>query len=101
MSDTPTPSAARGQNETSPTPRGMTTREVARLLRVGEDRVRSWIRSGKLGAVNTSDSGCARPRFVVLPHHLDEFTRGRSCAPPPKVKRTKRRAGAVDYFPGD
>ena len=78
--------------------RGYTTADVARLLRVGEDRVRGWIKSGLLAAVNTSDAACARPRYVVLPAALEAFTAARSPAPPPKAVRQRRRPAQVDYF---
>jgi hypothetical protein len=79
--------------------RGQTPREVARLLRVGVGRVMSWIKSGALKAINTADATSARPRYVVLPHHLDEFERARSAADPPKPKRAKRRMDVIDFFP--
>lgn len=82
-----------------PTHSGLTVADVARRYRVGEDRVRRWITSGQLRAVNTSDARCARPRYVVPPEALLEFELGRSVATPPKAKRPKRRPGAVDYFP--
>lgn len=78
--------------------RGLTVSEVARRYRVGEDRVRGWIKSGKLAAINTSDAQCARPRYVVLPEALAEFERARCVAPPPKVVR-RRRPKTRDYFP--
>jgi transposase len=74
--------------------------EIARRFRVGEDRVRGWIRSGALRAINTADVRCGRPRFVALPEHLAEFERGRSAAAPPRApKRPRRRPDEVDYFP--
>lgn len=79
--------------------RGLTTSEVARRYRVGEDRVRAWIHSGALGALNTSDVGCARPRYVVLPEHLAQFERARSTAPTPKPTRRPRSPGERDFYP--
>lgn len=78
---------------------GLTTREVARRYRVGEDRVRGWIRAGILNAVNTADSSARKPRFVVTPESLHEFERLRSTAPSPKPARKRRRVPSVDYFP--
>lgn len=67
---------------------------------MGEDRVRGWIKSGILKAVNTSDSTVAKPRYVVPPEALAEFERVRSAAPPPKPQSARRRpAGQTDYFP--
>ncbi|VTR93335.1 unnamed protein product [Gemmata massiliana] len=76
------------------TGRGLTTAEVARRYRVGEDRVRAWIKSGLLKAVNTADVACGKPRFVVLPEALAEFERTRSPAP-----RRRRPSNQIDFFP--
>ncbi|VTR93578.1 unnamed protein product [Gemmata massiliana] len=79
--------------------RGFTTAEVARRYRVSEDRVRAWIKSGLLKAVNTADVACGKPRFVVLPEALAEFERTRSPAPLPKVPRRRRPSNQIDFFP--
>jgi excisionase family DNA binding protein len=78
---------------------GLTPKEVARLLRVNADKVRAWIKSGELGAVNVSAHLCAKARFIVLPEHLAEFTRHRSATPPPKPPRRRKRIGLVDFYP--
>jgi excisionase family DNA binding protein len=82
-------------------PRGYTPNELARLLRVSPDQVRAWVKAGELGAIDTARVRCGRPRYVILPHHLAEFTKRRSAAqskttPTP---RRKRRPGFVDFFP--
>jgi excisionase family DNA binding protein len=77
----------------------MTTAEVARYLRIGPDRVRSLIQSGQLRAINTSPHRCRRPRYVVLPHHLAEFERGRQAVTPPTPARQKKRTQMVDFYP--
>jgi hypothetical protein len=81
---------------------GMTPRDVARRYRVSPDRVRAWIKSGQLGAINTAATRCGRPRFVVLPHHLEQFEKGRTVSPPPKpTPRRRRQANVFDYYPDD
>ena len=81
-------------------PRGYTPRELARMLRIGPDKVRALIRSGELGAINTATVRCGKPRFVVLPHHLAEFEIGRRITPPAKpAPRPKRKRDMLDYFP--
>jgi hypothetical protein len=80
--------------------RGHTPREVARLYRVSPDRVRAWIKSGELGAVNIAHTRCGKPRFVVLPHHLSEFEQRRKASTTTKPPRRRRREpAAVDYYP--
>jgi excisionase family DNA binding protein len=78
----------------------MTVREVARYLRISPDKVRALVRAKQLGAINTADSRAARPRLVILPHHLDEFVRGRDAArEAPRPLRRKRTPATKDYFP--
>jgi hypothetical protein len=52
------------------TVRGMTVIEVAKYLRIGPDKIRNLIKTGQLGAINTSMCRSGKPRYVVLPHHL-------------------------------
>ena len=93
MSDTAVSLAA-------PSGRGLTPRELAGLLRVSPDRIRSWIANGELGAVNTATVRCGRPRYVILPDQLAEFVRSRRASTPAKPKpRRKRQQVAKDYFP--
>jgi transposase len=77
---------------------GLTVAEVARRFRVGEDKVRSWIKSGELAALNTASALCGRPRFVVTPDALAAFERRRSAAAP-KPARRRRPAPTIDYYP--
>jgi excisionase family DNA binding protein len=81
------------------TARGYTPRELARLLRISPDRVRAMIQSGELGAVDTARVRCGRPRYVILPQHLQEWARRRRVSPPPKLARRRKRTDMVDYFP--
>jgi excisionase family DNA binding protein len=85
-------------NETPPT-RGLTVREVARRYRVGEDKVRAWIKRGELRAITTASVTCGRPRYVVQPEALAEFEQRRTAAPPPKPIRMRRRPEMIDYYP--
>jgi transposase len=80
-------------------PRGLTVSEVARRYRVGEDRVRGWIKRGEMAAINTADARRGRPRYVVTPEALERFESGRSAAAPPKVPMRKRRTVQVDFYP--
>jgi hypothetical protein len=77
--------------------RGYTVADLAKRFRVSEDKVRSWIRSRELVAVNTARRG-HRPRFVVTVEALAVFERSRNAAPPEKVKRRKR-TQTVDFYP--
>jgi hypothetical protein len=83
-----------------PSPAGYTVADLCKRWRVGADKVRTWIKTGQLAALNTRDARCGRPRFVVTAEALADFERGRSAAPPPRPsRRRKRRGGGIDYFP--
>jgi hypothetical protein len=86
---------------TDATARGMTPNELARYLRVSPDRVRAWIASGKMKALNTAPARCGKPRYVILPHHLAEWERSHSAAEPELVPapRRRRREDLEDFFP--
>src|SRR5262245_18072506 len=56
---------ATAPTDTPPAARGLTVRDVARRYRVSPDKVRAWITSGELRAVNTATALCGRPRWVV------------------------------------
>jgi transposase-like protein len=87
-------------SESADLTRGHTVADVARRYRVGEDKVRAWVRRGELAAVNVASSLCARPQLRITPEALAAFERGRSTAPPPRPARRRRQpAGMVDYFP--
>ena len=79
--------------------RGFTVADLAARYRVGEDKIRAWIRAGLLRAINTSSASCARPRFVILPEHLAAFEQARSACRPPKPPRRRKRTGQVDFYP--
>jgi transposase len=78
---------------------GYTVRDVARRYRVGEDKVRGWIRRGELRAINTATVRCGKARYVILPEALAEFERSRAAAEPPKPPKRRRRTTDVDFYP--
>lgn len=84
-----------------PRPAGMTPNEVARLLRISPDRVRAMIVRGELGAINLGPRRGGKPRYVVLPDALEEFTRRHAAATPADKppRRRKQPAAAVDFYP--
>jgi transposase len=80
--------------------KGFTVRDAAARYRVGPDKIRAWIRQGRLKAINTATSLIGRPRWVILPHQLAEFERSREAMPPPKpVMRRRKPAEFIDYYP--
>ena len=80
--------------------RGCTPEEFAKVYRLGPDRVRAWIRSGALGAINVAKSRSGRPRFIILPRHVEAFEKAREVGPPAKSPPRRRRSpGTIDFYP--
>jgi excisionase family DNA binding protein len=77
---------------------GKTTSEFAKRLRVGNDTVRGWIKSGRLGAVNTAPPG-QRPRYVILPEHSEAFEQSLVVQPPKPRPARRKKTPVVDFFP--
>lgn len=77
---------------------GYTVADAARRFRVGEDKVRGWIDRGELRAINTADTLCGKPRWVIPPEALAEFECRRAGGPTPKPPRRRRQAAVIDYY---
>jgi excisionase family DNA binding protein len=82
--------------DATPALRGLTPRELARLLRIGRGRVMAMIRAGELPAVDIGTPG--RPRLIVLPDGLAELLRRRAAVTPKPTKR-RRRSCPIDFYP--
>lgn len=80
---------------------GLTVEDAARVLRVGPDKIRTWIRAGELVATNTAAARSGKPRWVISREALDVFRKGRTSAPTPKAPKRRRASGQTDFFPGD
>lgn len=75
-------------------PSWYTPPEVATALRVDSAKVRTWILSGALPAVNLASAGRSRPRWRVSPTDLEAFLEARRHKPRAKPIR-RRRKGAI------
>jgi len=71
-------------------PAYLTVPEVARLLRTRETRVLSWVRAGRLPAINLSEG--QRPRYRIARQALDEFLQARAVSPAVRPVRRERLA---------
>ncbi|MFL5242423.1 MAG: helix-turn-helix domain-containing protein [Gemmataceae bacterium] len=101
MAPTSGSETARRVNPSPPEPTAcLTVRDVARRYRVSEDKIRRWIASGELKAVNTAAALCGRPRWVIPVEALADFERRRCGGPVPKPQcRRRRRPNEIDYYP--
>jgi excisionase family DNA binding protein len=69
----------------------MTVTEVAEYLRVGRNKILSWIATGALQAANTATRRGGRPRYRVRKSDLDIFLDGRTkVAKPNRTRRPTR-----------
>ncbi len=75
--------------------RGYTVSDVASRYRVGEDKVRGWVRRGELAALNVASSLCGRPQLRITPEALDAFERRRSAAAAPAPPKRRRKVQQV------
>jgi excisionase family DNA binding protein len=66
----------------------LTPPEIAKLLRVSNEKVYGWIRRGDLRAVNVGNK--TRPRFRIAREHLDSFLESRTVPPPPPRQRRQK-----------
>lgn len=71
--------------------------EVAKLLGVSADIVRSWIRHGELEAVNVAIKLQVRPRYVVSRVALDRFEKHRAAKTVPRPRRRRKRSKRMPY----
>ena len=66
----------------------LTPPEVARLFRVSNEKVLTWIRNGELRAINIAMRPDGRPRYRIDREDLADFELRRQIVPPPP--RTRR-----------
>jgi len=71
-------------------PAYLTPPEVARSLRVSESKVASWIKSGRLPAINVSEG--QRPKYRIARQALDDFLASRAVTPAARPVRRERLA---------
>jgi excisionase family DNA binding protein len=78
-------------------PRMLTVPEVGRRLHVSCEKIRGWIASGELRAIDVR--ACwgkgKRPRWRISEADLQAFLLSRSAAPAPRVQRRRRQDAAI------
>lgn len=75
----------------------MTPPEVATLLRVRIDKVRTWIRNAELRAIDVSECVGGRPRYRIAHDDLDAFLSRRQVTPPPTSVVRRQEAPIKSY----
>lgn len=67
---------------------GMTPNELAHFWRCSANTIRTWIRNGQLKAMNVATKG--KPRFIILPKHMEEFEARMEVKTEPKATRKRK-----------
>lgn len=75
-----------------------TPAQLAKALQVSRGKVMTWIKSGKLAALNMSDS--ETPRYRITQDAVDEFLDSRLVKAAPMVQPNRRITARTtkDYF---
>ena len=78
----------------------LTPPQVAKLLAVKAEKVRAWIATGELKAIDTARVRGSRPRYRIAEADLEAFKQGRAViARPPMVRRPRKRPDDLpDYY---
>lgn len=71
--------------------------KLARTLGVTADKIRAWINSGELVAVDLATRRGGRRRLRIMPADLDAFLRRRRVVPASSGKRRKREQERPDF----
>lgn len=81
-------------------PASLTPPAYARLRGIDPDKVRAWIASGELRALNVATRRGGKPRFVIPREAVEAFEAARSTTPTPKPKRQRPQAarGIIQFF---
>jgi hypothetical protein len=77
----------------------LTVLDLARRWRVSPDKIRRFITTGQLSAINVASTACGKPRWIVLPDAVAAFEQRRSAAPPRPARRKRKQGTAIDYYP--
>jgi excisionase family DNA binding protein len=77
--------------------------EIAKRLRVNEDKVRGWLVNGELRGVDVSARRGKRPRWRIDPADLEAFLARRVAQPTPRTtgrvqRRRRAETGIIEFY---
>jgi hypothetical protein len=78
---------------------GYSVADLCRRWKVGEDKIRAFLRRGELVGVNLATNLSGRPQWRITRESVELFERRRSSTPPAKQPRRQRRQLQTDYYP--
>jgi excisionase family DNA binding protein len=79
----------------------LTPKQVGARLAVSEDKVRSWIRSGELPAMDLGSRPGGRPRYRIDPDDLESFLQRRLVRTQTASTSRRRKRGSdhiIEFF---
>ena len=76
----------------------LTTTEVARRLGVSADKIRYWITTRELRAINVALRRGGRPRWRIAVEDLAAFLAARTVTPEPVVKRRRKNSTVIEFY---
>jgi excisionase family DNA binding protein len=75
--------------------------QIAKPLGIDPGKVRGWIDSGELRAVNVATNRGGRPRWRISLEELDAFLlrrQSQAASPTTRRRRRRKREGVTEYF---
>lgn len=81
--------------------RHFSTGEVAKQFRVAEGKVRGWIASHQLAAINVAADESCRPKWRISPEAIEAFVARRQAKPAVKISRRRKRQkcpSLIEFF---
>ncbi len=78
----------------------LTPPEVAQQIGIDAEKVRTWIATGELRAVNIAERVSGRPRWRIRPDDLEAFLESRTAAPaaPARRRRHPKPKHVIQFF---
>jgi hypothetical protein len=73
-------------------------RDLALRWRIGEDKVRAFLRRGELVGVNVAANLSGKPQWRITAESVERFERRRTSVPPPTPQHRRRLRAAIDYY---
>jgi hypothetical protein len=71
---------------------------LSQSLKVSEDKVLAWIRSGELAAINVATSVGRRPRWRITAEAWDGFAARRTQTVAPRHRQIRKSKTVTEFF---
>jgi hypothetical protein len=79
---------------------GFTVAALARRWRVGQSKIRDFLRRGELVGFSVAANPAGKPQWRVSVAEVEKFEQRRTSAPPPRpARRRRKRTTTIDFYP--